>query len=124
MMIQILFIMIMVITIYIVMMNSKRWAAVCIVLTVMMAWATGVSLAQDGKVFEGTLIGADANARVITLKAGDNTEKQFMYDEQTEIAGAQKDGPPVAVKQGSRLKITYKENEKTNIATKIEVLEL
>jgi len=105
-------------------MNLKKWAGVCVVLTVMTVLASGVSLAQDGKVFEGTLIGADANTRVLTLKAGDNTEKQFMYDEQTEIAGSQKDGQPVAVKQGSRLKITYKENDKSNIATKIEVLEL
>jgi hypothetical protein len=105
------------------MMNLRKWAGVCIVMTFMAVLTTGVSLAQDAKVFEGTLIGADANSRVITLKAGD-AEKQFMYNEQTEIATSQKDGQPVAVKQGSRLKITYTENEKNNIATKIEILEL
>jgi hypothetical protein len=105
------------------MVNLKRWAGVCIVMTFMVALATGASLPQDAKVFEGTLIAADANARVLTLKAGD-TEKQFIFTEQTEVAGPQKDGQPVTVGQGSRLKITYTENEKTNIATKIEVLEL
>jgi len=101
----------------------KKCAALCVLITVMSVFTAGMSLAQDAKTFEGTLIAADATARVLTLKAGD-TEKQFMFSEQTEIAGAQKDGQPVAVKQGSRLKITYKEDAKTNVATKIEVLEL
>src|SRR5262245_17890354 len=105
------------------MMNLKKWAGLCVLITFMLVLTTGVSLAQDAKTFEGTLIAADANARVLTVKAGD-TEKQFTFSEQTEIAGSQNDGQPVAVKQGSRLKITYKESEKTNIATKIEVLEL
>jgi hypothetical protein len=104
-------------------MNLKKWAGLCMLITMVFVWTSGVGLAQDAKTFEGTLIAADANARVITLKAGD-TEKQFTFSEQTEIAGTQKDGQPVAVKQGSRLKITYTENEKANIATKIEVLEL
>jgi hypothetical protein len=84
---------------------------------------TGVTLAQDAKTVEGTLIGADTNARVIMLKASD-TEMQFTYTEQTELATSQKDGQPIAIRQGSRLKVTYKEDGKTNIATKIEILEL
>jgi len=105
------------------MMNLKRWAGLCMLITFMLVLTSGVSLAQDAKTFEGTLVAADATARVLTLKAGD-TEKQFTFSEQTEIAGPQKDGQPVAVKQGSRLKITYKEDENANIAMKIEVLEI
>ena len=105
------------------MVNLKKSAGLCVLVTFMLVLTTGVSLAQDAKTFEGTLVAADANARVITVKAGD-TEKQFTFSEQTEIAGPQKDGQAVAVKQGSRLKITYLENDKANIATKIEVLEL
>ena len=105
------------------MINLTKWAAVCVVMIFMVASTTGVTLAQDAKTVEGTLIGADATARVITLKAGD-TEMQFTYTEQTELASPQKDGPPVPIRQGSRLKITYKENGKSNIATKIEILEL
>jgi hypothetical protein len=105
------------------MINLTKSAAVCVVMTFMLASTTGVILAQDAKTVEGTLIGADATARVITLKAGD-TEIQFTYTEQTELASPQKDGPPVPIRQGSRLKITYKENGKSNIATKIEILEL
>src|SRR5262245_36135828 len=103
-------------------MNLKKWAGACVGMMFILAVTTGATLAQDAKVIEGTLIGADANARVITVKAGD-TEMQFTYTEQTEVAGPQ-NGHPVAVRQGSRLKVTYKESGKAYIATKIEIMEL
>ncbi|PYS36369.1 MAG: hypothetical protein DMG14_24680 [Acidobacteria bacterium] len=105
------------------MMNLSKWAGVCVLTMFMVALTTGISFAQDVKVFEGTLMGVDPSAKVLVLKAGD-TEMQFTYTEQTELVGPQKDGQPIAVRQGSRLKITYRESEKTNIATKIEVTEL
>jgi hypothetical protein len=92
-------------------------------MALMFVLMNGVIVAQDAKIFEGTLIGVDPNTRVLTLKEGDK-EMQFTYTEQTELVGPQKDGQPIAVRQGSRLKIFYKEADKANVATKIEVTEL
>jgi hypothetical protein len=102
---------------------SRCVGASLIVLMVMVVLINGAPLVQDNaKVFEGTLLSADATARLITLKAGDQ-EMQFSYTEQTEVVGPQKDGQPVAVKQGSRLKVYYLEADKGRVATKIEVTE-
>ena len=109
--------------------NFSRWIGFCAVLALMfaltngMAMAQGGKAAQDAKIFEGTLVGVDANARVLILKAGDK-EMQFTYTDQTELIGPQQNGQPIAVKQGSKLRVHYQENDKTNVATKIEVTEL
>jgi len=103
--------------------NLAKWAGICAVIVLMLASTSGVILAQDAKIFEGTLQGVDANAKVLILKAGDK-EMQFTYTDQTELVGPQKDGQPVTVRQGSKLKVTYMESDKANIATKIEVTEL
>jgi hypothetical protein len=100
-----------------------KWAGICAVIVLMLASTNGMILAQDAKIFEGTLQGVDANAKVLILKAGDK-EMQFTYTDQTELVGPQKDGQPVTVRQGSKLKVTYMESDKANIATKIEVTEL
>ncbi len=87
------------------------------------ALTTGMTAAQDGKTFEGVLIRVDASAHVITLKEGEK-EMQFTYSEQTELVAPQKDSQDVAVKQGSRLKISYVENAGKNVATRIEIIEV
>ena len=106
------------------MINLSKWAALGVVLVLMFALTNGVSQAQDAKIFEGTLLGVDANAKVLTLKAGDDKEMQFMYTDQTELVGPQNNGQPVAVRQGSKLKIYYTEKDKINVATKIEITEV
>jgi hypothetical protein len=99
---------------------SKLGVCALVVLVVTLG---SVAFAQDdAKIFEGTLLGVDPNTHVLTLKAGD-TEMQFTYNEQTELVGPEKDGQPVAVKQGSKLKVHYKQSDKLNIAMKIEVTE-
>ena len=104
-------------------MINLKWAGICVAMTLMFAVMSGVLVAQDAKIFEGTLLGVDPNTRVLTLKEGD-MEMQFTYTEQTELVGPQKDGQPIAVRQGSKLKIYYKESDNAKIATKIEVTEL
>jgi hypothetical protein len=94
---------------------------VCALMVLLVAFVS-VAFAQDAKIFEGTLLGVDPNTRVLTLKAGD-TEMQFTYNDQTELVGPEKDGQPIAVKQGSKLKVHYRESDKLNIAMKIEVTE-
>jgi hypothetical protein len=44
--------------------------------------------------------------------------------EQTELVVPQKDNQDVAVKHGSRLKISYVENAGKNVATKIEIIQV
>ena len=78
--------------------------------------------AQEGKIFEGALTGIDQNARVLTLKAGDK-EMQFSLTDQTELVVPEKDGKPTQVTQGTKMRVHYTEQEKTNIATKIEIIE-
>ena len=102
--------------------NLWRGTAICAVFALMFGLTIGTALAQDAKVFEGTLVTADPNARVLVLKAGDK-EMQFTYTDQTQLIGPQKDGQPIAVKQGSKLRIHYLENNKTNVATQIEITE-
>ena len=77
---------------------------------------------QQESIVEGSLVQLDSNAKLLTLKAADK-EMQFSFNEQTEVVGPEKDGKPVAVRQGSKLKIHYKADPKTNIATRIEVTE-
>ena len=103
--------------------NLWKWTGVCGMVLVMVALTAGMTAAQEGKTFEGVLIRVDANAHVITLKEGDK-EMQFMYSEQTELVAPKKDNQDVAVKQGSRLKISYVENAGQNVATKIEIIEV
>jgi hypothetical protein len=105
------------------MINLSKWAGICVVVISVFALTNAATAAQDDKVFLGTLVSADANAKVLTLKEGDK-EMQFTYTELTELVGPQKDGQPVAVRQGSRLRIHYKELDKTNVATKVEVVEV
>jgi hypothetical protein len=116
------------------MIRLNKWTAVCTALLLVATIMTGMTMAQnppvpapkapDGaKVFEGSLLGVDQNAKVLTLKEGDK-EMKFSFTDQTElIAPPAKDGKPPAVTQGTKMRIHYTEQETTNIATKIEILE-
>jgi len=76
---------------------------------------------QD-KIVEGMLVGIDQSVRILTLKAGDN-EMQFSYTDQTELVAPESDGKPPVVRQGAKMRVHYMENEKTKVATKIEIVE-
>jgi len=105
------------------MINLSKWAGVCVLTMCVVGLMSGISVAQDVKVFEGTLLGVDPGTKVLVLKSGE-TEMQFTYTDQTELVTPEKDGQPAPVRQGSRLKIYYTENDKTKVATKIEITEL
>jgi hypothetical protein len=53
------------------MMINLKWAGICVAMALMFAVMSGVMVAQDAKIFEGTLMGVDPNTRVLTLKEGD-----------------------------------------------------
>jgi hypothetical protein len=111
----------------------NRWTALCIVPVLVATLMTGMAMAQnptaqdpkaqEGKVLEGTLIGIDQNTKVLTLKAEDK-EMKFSFTEQTELVMPENDGKPPVVTQGTKMRVHYTENEKTNIATKIEIIEI
>src|SRR5215467_11316335 len=94
---------------------------VAVMSIVVLANATPIhQQSQQDSIIEGSLVQLDSNARLLTLKAADK-EMQFSFNEQTQIVGPEKDGKPVQVKQGSKLKIHYKVDQNTNMATRIEV---
>jgi len=104
---------------------SKYLASLVAVIAVV-AFANAMPMQQENQpesIIEGSLVQLDSTARLLTVKAADK-EMQFSFNEQTEVIGPEKDGKPVAVRQGSKLKVHYKVDQKTNLATRIEVTEL
>jgi hypothetical protein len=107
----------------------KIWTVVCAALLVA-TLVSGAAVAQDPKVqdpkvqgatsVEGILMAIDQNARVLTLKAGEN-EMQFSFTDQTELIAPQ-NGKPLELKQGTKMRVHYTEHEKARIATKIEII--
>src|SRR5262245_30118928 len=102
----------------------KIWTGVCAVLLLVAAMVSGTAVAQDSKaqdpkvqeaqeakVVEGTLKDIDQNARLLTLKTGDN-EMQFTFTEQTELVTPDNDGKPPVVIQGAKMRVHYTEREK------------
>ena len=115
----------------------KTWTGVCVAFLLVTMLLTGTAVAQDpkvqdskvqdpkvqdAKIVEGLLMDIDQNAKVLTLKAGDNS-MQFSYTDQTELVAPENNGKPVEVRQGTKMRVHYTENEKAKIATKIEIIE-
>ena len=111
--------------------NLRIWTGVCAFLFVL-ALVSGTAVAQDtkvqdpkvqdAKIAEGTLMDIDQNARILKLKTGDN-EMQFSFTDKTELVAPDNDGKPVEVRQGTKMRVHYTEQEKAKIATKIEIIE-
>ena len=73
------------------------------------------------KTYQGQLSKVDATAKEIILKGADNKEMVFTYNDQTKMTGVDNGAQGLAGKSGSNLKVTYRENRGTNLATQIEV---
>lgn len=73
------------------------------------------------KTYQGQLSKVDATAKEITLKGTDNKEMIFTYNDQTQMTGVDNAPQGLSGKTGSNLKVTYRENRGTNLATHIEV---
>ncbi len=110
----------------------KMWTGVCVALLLTATLVTGTAVAQDPKVqdpkvqsatiVEGLLMAIDQSARVLTLKTGDN-EMQFSFTDKTELVAPENNGKPVEVKQGTKMRVHYTEQEKAKVATRIEIIE-
>jgi Cu/Ag efflux protein CusF len=77
--------------------------------------------AAADKTYQGQLSKVDATAKEIILKGADNKEMVFTYNDQTKMTGVDNGAQGLAGKSGSNLKVTYRENRGTNLATQIEV---
>ena len=105
--------------------SFSKHVALLVALMSLVAFANAVPLQQEKQqesIVEGSLLQLDNNAKLLTLKAEEG-EMQFTFNEQTQVIGPENDGKPVTVRQGSKLKIHYRADQKTNLATRIEVKE-
>src|SRR5262245_28891756 len=97
-------------------------ASIAVLLLVVMPVASQAPQAE--KSFSGTLTKVDTEKRIVTVKGtGNQPEMTFMYDEKTQVTGAEKTVQGLAEKSGAELKITYREQGTSLIATRIEVSE-
>jgi hypothetical protein len=112
--------------------SLKMWTGVCGALLLVATLLSGTAVAQDpkaqtpkvqdAKTVDGMLMGIDSNAKILTLKAGDD-EIQFSYTDQTELVAPEGDSKPAVVKQGTKVRVHYTEQEKAKVATKVEIIE-
>jgi len=79
--------------------------------------------AAEQKVFEGQLTKVDAAAKSISVKGTTGPEMQFIYDEDTQVIGPAQDIQGLAGKDGTPLKVSYRQEKGINVATRIEILE-
>jgi hypothetical protein len=83
----------------------------------------GQEKAAEQKVFEGQLTKVDTTAKLISVKGSNGPEMVFNYDDQTQVLGPVKDVQGLAGNSGTALKVTYRQDRGSNLATRIEVLE-
>ena len=83
----------------------------------------GQEKAAEQKVFEGQLTKVDTTAKLISVKGSSGPEMVFNYDDQTQVLGPVKDVQGLAGNSGTALKVTYRQDRGSNLATRIEVLE-
>ena len=105
--------------------SFSKYLALLVTLVSLVAFANAMPVQQENQqesIVEGSLLQLDNNAKLLTLKAADR-EMQFTFNDQTQVVAPENDGKPVTVRQGSKLKIHYKADQKTNVATRIEIKE-
>jgi hypothetical protein len=78
---------------------------------------------RDPKIrtFDGELAKVDSVAKTITVKDADEKEKVFTYNDLTEVIGADGGVQALTGKTGVALKVSYREDGSTNVATRIEL---
>jgi len=73
------------------------------------------------KAFQGTLVSVDANMHMLTASGTDGKRVTFAYSDDTKVTGPAKDVEALTGKPGAKLKISYRVDGESNIATRIEV---
>jgi hypothetical protein len=83
-------------------------ASIAVLLLIVMPVASQAPQAE--KTFSGTLTKVDPDKKVISVKGtGNQPEMTFMYDDTTQVTGAEKSVQGLAGKSGAMLKVTYRE---------------
>ena len=77
--------------------------------------------AAQAKTFEGQLMAVDSKAMTITVK-GTTGPMTFTYTDRTQITGAGKGAQGLSDTIGTQVRVEYTQTEKTNTASKIEVV--
>ena len=97
-------------------------ASIAVLLFIVMPVASQAPQAE--KTFSGTLTKVDAEKKVISVKGtGAEPEMTFMYDDKTQVTGAEKTVEGLGGKSGATLKVTYREEGANRIAARIDVSE-
>jgi hypothetical protein len=73
------------------------------------------------KTFAGQLTRIDPSAKTIWMKSADDKEMTFTYTDQTQVVGGDNGIQGLAGKTGTQLRVTYQEDNGSNVATRIEV---
>ena len=104
---------------------GKNWILAAVVLLVgclATGYATQAPAPSPAKSVEGTLLKVDAEAKTIDVRGPDTKEIKFVYDDKTEIVGAQDGAQGLSGTLGTKVKIEYTEKAGINTASKIQVL--
>ena len=83
----------------------------------------GQQKAAEEKVVEGQLTKVDTTAKSISVKGSTGPEMMFKYDDKTQVVGPTKDVQGLAGNTGTPLRVTYRQDNGSNWATRIEILE-
>jgi hypothetical protein len=79
--------------------------------------------ALEEKTFTGELSKVDTSAKLIAVKGPDQKDMMFNYNDDTLVVSPDKTVQGLTGKAGTQLKISYREERGSNLATKIEVIE-
>jgi hypothetical protein len=96
-------------------------AAVAVFLVALSATVTAQAPAE--KTWTGQLVKVDTAAKQVSAKGSDQKEMSFAYNDDTQVISPDKTVQGLTGKTGSDLRITYREERGTNLATKIELIE-
>jgi len=96
-------------------------AAVTVFLVSLSATLTAQAPAE--KTWTGQLVKVDTTAKLVSGKGADQKEMSFSFNDDTQVVSPEKTIQGLTGKTGSDLRITYREERGTNMATKIELLE-
>jgi|SRR6516225_1753505 hypothetical protein len=75
------------------------------------------------KTFSGQLSKVDTSAKLIAVKGPDQKDMMFNYNDDTQVISPDKTVQGLSGKTGAQLRISYREERGSNMATKIELVE-
>jgi hypothetical protein len=75
------------------------------------------------KTFTGQLSKVDTAAKLIAVKGPDQKDMIFNYNDDTQVVSPDKTVQGLSGKTGAQLRISYREERGSNMATKIELIE-